>query len=90
MKQARPVRTLTARIPELVYEGLAQTARERQVSMNTLVGDVLAALVRDAEQERLASAFDLLGQDAEGCDMEWAVPAQSEVMLRDNINRLGP
>ena len=75
-------KTLTVRLPLDLYESSRQIARRRRVSLNALVHQGLAEIAKDEEYARLYEAFGELGEDAEGCDVEFAVPAQWEVISR--------
>lgn len=76
-------RTLTVRLPRDLYESSAALARQRGRSLNALVQEGLAALLKDAEYARLYRAFGELGEDSES-DVEYAFPAQAEVVVRDD------
>ena len=76
-------KALTIRLPEDLYERSQELAQQRKVSLNVLVQEGLAGLIRAKEQEELYQAFGLLGEDAEEADVEFALAAQREVVLAD-------
>lgn len=76
-------RSLTVRIPPHVYELSRQIAHKRETSLNALIQQSLEALIRAEEEQASYDAYTLLGQDAEECDVEYAIHAQAEVMLRN-------
>jgi len=74
-------KSFTVRLPAERYEAVRTVARMRRQSVNALIGDSLAALVRQDEERRLADWFDELGRGPDDCDVEFAFAAQSEVVL---------
>src|SRR5436190_23971924 len=76
-------KSLTVRLTPELYTAASQLARKRSVSLNTLMQESLAAIVRAAEEQARYDAYTLLAQDVEGCDTEYAIHAQAEVMLHD-------
>ena len=83
MMSSSATRTLTVRLKPEIYAAAAEIARERQSSLNALVQEGLLAMVRDAEARARYDAYTLLGADTEGCDVDYALVAQSEVVLTD-------
>ena len=74
-------RSLTVRISPNVYESSRIIARKRQISLNALIQQSLEALIWAEEEQASDDAYTLLGQNAEECDVEYAIYAQAEVML---------
>jgi hypothetical protein len=83
-------KALTVRLPLDLYESSSALARHRRVSLNTLIQEGLAALLREEEQARLYAAFGELGEEMQEADVEFAVPAQWEVVRRDGESRNHP
>src|SRR5579872_2311393 len=73
---------LTVRLKPDLYEAAARLSKQRRVSLNALVQESLARVVKEAEDRELYEAFEYLGQFPEGCDVEYAHAAQAEVALR--------
>lgn len=73
-------KALTVRLPADLYHTSSELARRRKVSLNTLIQEGLAAILNAEEEARLYEAFGELGEDAEGADVEYALPAQWEVL----------
>ena len=76
-------KSLTVRLPSELYEAAAGVARKQAISLNALMQKSLAAAVRVEEEKARYDAYTQLAQDAEECDVEYAIHAQAEVMLRD-------
>lgn len=77
------VHTASVRIPENVFRESEKIARRRKISFNALVQQALLREI-EAEQEReMYEAATLLGMDAASCDVDYALYAQSEVMLKN-------
>jgi len=83
MAAAGDATTISIRLPEAMYRASRQLAKRRGISLNALVRDGLAALLKAEEEKRFFDSFSLLGQDVDECDVEYAATAQGEVMLRD-------
>ncbi len=83
MAAAGDATTISVRLPEDLYRASRQLAKRRGLSLNALVREGLATVLKSEEEKRFFDSFTLLGQDLEGCDVEYALPAQGEVMLRD-------
>lgn len=83
MQSNSELRALTLRIPPTIYEASRRIANKRAVSLNLLIQQSLEAMIRAEEDRASYDAYTLLGQDAEECDVEYAIHAQAEVMLRD-------
>ncbi len=83
MPASSELRSLTLRIPPNVYEASRRIAHKREVSLNALIQASLEALIQAEEERASYDAYTLLGQDAAECNVEYAIHAQAEVMLRD-------
>jgi hypothetical protein len=83
MRATKEAKSLTVRLPSDLYESATSLAKKRCISLNTLIQQSLAAVVKEEEDRELYEAFELLGQYPEECDIEYAFAAQSEVVLRD-------
>jgi predicted transcriptional regulator len=80
MRGAAATRALTIRLPPDLYDSVARLARQRKQSLNSLLHDSLAAMVRSAEDRELYEAFERFGPDADA-DVSYAFAAQAEVAL---------
>jgi len=76
-------KALTLRLPPDLYASGQRVAQERQMSLNALLQESLAATIRAEQQRKLFADFTQLGDDAVTCDIEYAFPAAAEVMLAD-------
>ena len=81
MSRAVTAKTLTVRMPPELYSAVQKMARRREMSLNTLLQESLTASLRAEEEQQRYNEYTLLGQDAEMCDVEYAIYAQAEVML---------
>ena len=77
------LRSLSVRLPSALHEASKELAEREGVSLNALIQDCLAARLRAEEERRFFDSFTELGQDLEECDVEHALAAQQEVVLRD-------
>ncbi|MCS6860730.1 MAG: hypothetical protein NZT92_10480 [Abditibacteriales bacterium] len=75
-------KTLTVRLPLDLYQASSEVAKRRRISLNALVQEGLHAVMRAEDYARLYEAFGQLGEDAEQSDVEFAIPAQWEVVRR--------
>jgi predicted transcriptional regulator len=76
-------KALTIRLPVELYQTSSELAKRRQVSLNTLIQEALAAILKTEEEARLYDEFGQLGEDAEEADVEYALAAQWEVLRGD-------
>lgn len=83
MADASGISVISVRLPTGLHRASRALAERSGKSLNALVRDALAGLLQADEEKRFFDSFTLLGQDAEECDVEYALPAQREVMLRD-------
>jgi hypothetical protein len=73
-------KSLTIRLPHDLYETARAVARRREMSLNALVRNALEVMAQDEEKARLYEAFGLLGEDVKESEVEFALPAQREVV----------
>jgi hypothetical protein len=76
-------KSLTIRLPHDLYETARAVARRREMSLNALVRNALEVMAKDEEKARLYEAFGLLGADIKESEVEFALPAQREVVTRE-------
>jgi hypothetical protein len=55
----------------------------KNISLNALMQESLAATVRASEEQARYDGYTRLGQDKANCDLRYAEVAQSEVMLSE-------
>jgi hypothetical protein len=79
-------KTLTVRLPPELYSAAQKVARRRDLSLNALLQESLIATIRVAEEEARYEEYSLLGQDRPLCDVDYAIHAQAEVMLGDDLS----
>jgi predicted DNA-binding ribbon-helix-helix protein len=72
---------LTVRLPDPVYKTAKRLARAEGVSLNVLIGAAITERARRSAAKRLSAAYDLLGQDARGANVEGFLHAQVEALL---------
>jgi len=77
------VHTASVRIPEDVYRESEKIAKRRKISFNALVQQALQREIEAEQEQEMYEAATLLGIDAATCDVDYAIYAQSEVMLRN-------
>ena len=82
--------TISVRLPEELHRKSREAAKRRNLSLNALVQESLAAVIQAEEERLFYESFTLLGQDAEMCAVEYALLAQREVMLRSGLGADGP
>ncbi len=75
-----PVRQITLRVPEALYERVRKLARSRRVSVNRLAQESLEALAEEALGEEMQAAYAALADDEE-TDVETFFSAQREVVI---------
>jgi len=69
----------TLRLEENIYARIKEIAKERHTSFTAFVQEVLANVLKAEEQKALYNAFSQVGEEAE---IEYAIPAQIEVVER--------
>ena len=72
-------RTITARVPIELHAEATRLAESRGESMNKLVEHALSRAIQEQRDRELFDSFTLLGQDAAGTDIEFAMAAQYEI-----------
>lgn len=87
MKTGVARRSFTVRVPGPLYEKSAALAEREGLSLNEFVRQAMEKVIRRAEEERLFEAFGDLGEDAAEADVEFALAAQSEVVLQSPRKR---
>jgi hypothetical protein len=83
MSRLSNTKSFTVRIAPELYEASAGLASRRRLSLNALIQECLANAIQVEEQREMVEAAEILGQDREACDVEYAFVAQSEVVLDD-------
>jgi predicted transcriptional regulator len=83
MKTALRSQTVTLRLPTELYRQTSELARQRNQSVNALLQESIQRMLKENSNKVLSDAFDLLAAHHDECDVEYALPAQSEVVLRD-------
>lgn len=81
MPEALAPKTLTLRLTSELYSAAQTVARRRAISLNTFLQESLALTLRAEEERQRYEDYSLLGQEPEMCEVEYAIPAQAEVML---------
>lgn len=71
---------LTLRLEENLYTRAKEVAAAHKTSFTAFVQRALSELLRREEQKTLFDAFSLVGQDLAEADVEFALPAQREVL----------
>ncbi len=74
-------KTLTLRLSPELYSAAQAVARRRAMSLNALLQQSLALLLRAEEERQRFEEYSQLGQHPETCEVEYAIHAQAEVML---------
>lgn len=83
MAPKNDTQSFTVRLPLELYQASTAIAQARQVSMNALIQEQLAILVREEQQKRLYDAFSLVAEDEDESSVAFAEVAQAEVTCRD-------
>ena len=83
-------KAMTLRLPPDLYQTGQEIAQQRHISLNALVQEGLQAVIRMEQQRRLYDDFSLLGEDVEGCNVEYAFAAQREVIMGDEAREPHP
>jgi len=73
-------KAMTVRLPLDLYRAGARVARRRRISMSRLLQESLRQALKDEERRRLYDAFGQLGEPEEEADVEFALPAQAQVL----------
>ena len=72
-------KSIIVRIAPDIFDSIAEIAKNRSVSMNSLVNDGLCGIIREQEDEESYKGYTLLGRAGED-DIDYAMAAQSEIM----------
>lgn len=83
MTSVASTRTITVRLPRELYQQTTELAHRRNQSVNAVVQEGVQKLLREEEIRAVSDGFDLLAQHPDECDVEFALAAQAEVVLRD-------
>lgn len=78
-----PVRQITLRLPEPLYETVRGLARRRRSSINRLAQEGLERLAQEELATQMRAAYDELGSESAACDVEVFFDARREVVTRD-------
>ncbi|MCX6359500.1 MAG: toxin-antitoxin system HicB family antitoxin [Armatimonadetes bacterium] len=76
-----PQHALSIRLPEALFEQASNLARQRRLSLNSLVQEQLQQAINADLEMRLYAAAELLGEHAEEADVSFAEDAQAELAL---------
>jgi hypothetical protein len=71
----------TVRLPDSVYRAALKLAKREGVSLNRLVIQALGERARTSTANRLAAAYEALGQDDAEADVEVFLGIQAEALL---------
>ncbi len=74
-------RQLTVRLPEPTLRAARRAAKERGLSVNALIRELLDQLQRAETERELTAAYERLGADGTA-DVEFAAAAQARVARR--------
>jgi hypothetical protein len=80
---APDTRTVTLRLPYDLYTKTMKLALRKNQSLNALLQEGAQRLLKEEEERQLSAGFDLLSEHPDECDVEFAIYAQAEVILRD-------
>ena len=83
MNTSTEMKSMTVRLQPQLYNAAIRVASESGKSMNALIQAGLESVVREAQDREMYEAATLLSMDEEECSVEYAIYAQSEVVLRD-------
>jgi hypothetical protein len=75
--------TTTLRLPPDMAEAVKLEATERGTTMNELIRSLIGAYLKQKDEQRLYDGFTLLGSDREESNVEYAIHAATEVVLKD-------
>jgi hypothetical protein len=71
------IKSITLRLPEMLYSVGSAAATRRKMSMNALVCESLTSYLKEEEEQALFDAFTLAGE-ADDADIEFAFEAQAD------------
>jgi hypothetical protein len=72
---------LTIELPETLYTKLARAAASRGKNLMTFAREALIEQAERLDEAELASAYELLANDAEECDVEPLFAAQAATLM---------
>ena len=73
-------KSLTIRLPVDLYEEGREIAEKHQISLNALIQQCLKASIDAEIDKKLYDAFSLVAENREEASVEFAMPAQWEVI----------
>lgn len=82
MATAATARAMTVRLEPELHDAALRLARKRGISLNALLQESLASVVKSAEDRDLYEAFERYGAHPDA-DVSYAHSAQAEVALRN-------
>lgn len=82
--KTEPVRQITLRLPEELYQIVKRAAKRRRTSINRLAREGLGRLAQEELAAQMRAAYDRLGAQAEDSDVELFVSAQREVVSHES------
>jgi hypothetical protein len=75
--------TTTFRFPDDMAQALKSAAAEKGITVNELARQLIRDHLKVREERALYDSFTELGKNREEVDVEYAIHAASEVVLRD-------
>jgi hypothetical protein len=82
MVQTPNVKSFTVRLAPEIYIASTELVQKRCVSLNSLIQECLSHTIKIEEEREMYVAAELLSQDSDECDADYAFTAQSEVVFR--------
>ena len=80
MKACMTAKTITLRLSPNDYSSATTLANRKKLSINKLFIEGMKTLARQEQEKRLFDDFTLIGDQVEAVDVEFGLPAQSEVV----------
>ena len=74
---------MTVRLQPQLYNAAVRVASASGKSLNALIQTGLESVIREAQEREMYDTATLLSMDEEECNVEYAIEAQLEVILRD-------
>ena len=74
---------MTVRLQPQLYNAAIRVASASGKSLNALIQTGLESVIREAQEREMYEAATLLSMDEGECNVEYAIEAQLEVILRD-------
>jgi predicted transcriptional regulator len=72
---------LTVRLSDKTYQAAKRLAAQEGLSINRLIQQAIAEKAGRSVEGRLSAAYEIMGEDAEGADVEGFLAVQAEAML---------